>query len=96
MIFVIKGKLARSIETGDGWYNTLDILKENSWVNETMLLPQRRCHMSAEVLTEQAVVLYVPLNTVQKLIIKSPHLAHNIIQHSLRQLEKYQRLWIQA
>lgn len=96
MIFVIKGKLARSIETGDGWYNTLDILKENSWVNETMLLPQRRCHMSAEVLTEQAVVLYVPLNTVQKLIIKSPYLAHNIIQHSLRQLEKYQRLWIQA
>lgn len=96
MIFVIKGKLVRSIESGDGWYNTLDILKENSWVNETMLLPKRRFHVSAEVLTEQAVILAVPINTVQKLILRSPHLAQNIIQHTIRQLEKYQRLWIQA
>ena len=42
LIFVAEGKLVRSIETGDGWYNTLDIVKENRWINETVLLENRK------------------------------------------------------
>ena len=95
MVFVISGKVVRSIETGDGWYNTLDILKENSWVNENILLPEHRVHVSAEVLTEQATFLIVPVMSINTILNSSPKLANNIIQHTLKQLEKYQRLWIQ-
>lgn len=95
MVFVISGKVVRSIETGDGWYNTLDILKENSWVNENILLPEHRVHVSAEVLTEQATFLIVPVMSINTILNSSPILANNIIQHTLKQLEKYQRLWIQ-
>ncbi|ORU00673.1 Peptide synthetase [Anaerovibrio sp. JC8] len=96
MVFVLSGKVARSIEIGDGWYNTLDILKENSWVNETVLLSNRKVRVAAEVLTEQAVILTLPLLSLQGILKRSPVLAVNIINHSLHQLEKFQRLWIQS
>ncbi len=96
VVFVLQGKVARSIETGDGWYNTLDILKENSWINECVLLPKRKVRVSAEVITEQATILVVPYVTLLETLKKSPLLAQNIIIHTMRQLEKYQRLWIQS
>lgn len=96
LAFVIKGKLARSIELGDGWYKTLDIARENTWINETVLLPDKKTNLSAEVLTERAMILTIPLTTVQNRLLKSPVLVNNIIRHSIRQMEKYQRLWIQA
>ena len=96
LIFVLRGKVARSIETGDGWYNTMDILKENSWVNEVSLLPNHKIHLSAEVLTEQATLMTIPVIQLNAILYKSPILANNIIMYTLRQLEKYQRLWIQS
>ena len=88
--------MARSIECGDGWYNTLDILKENSWINENVILPKHKVKISAEVITEQATILVVPLVNLMSTLKKSPLLAKNIIYHVMRQLEKYQRLWIQS
>ncbi|WP_027406293.1 condensation domain-containing protein [Anaerovibrio sp. RM50] len=96
LVFVISGKVARSIECGDGWYNTLDILKENSWINENAMLPKHKVKISAEVITEQATILVVPLVNMMSTLKKSPLLAKNIIFHTMRQLEKYQRLWIQS
>ncbi len=96
LVFVVEGKVYRSIETGDGWYNTLDILKENSWVNETVLLSNRRTHLAAEVLTDQATFLVIPLLSAQAILAKSPKFGQNIIQHTMRQMEKYQRLWVQS
>ncbi len=96
LVFVLTGKVARSIECGDGWYNTLDILKENSWINENVILPKHKVKISAEVITEQATILVVPLVNLMSTLKKSPLLAKNIIFHVMRQLEKYQRLWIQS
>ena len=96
LIFLVSGRMARSIETGDGWYYTLDIQKENSWLNETALLPDRKNRMAAEVLTEQAVILSVALPSASLILEKSPLLAKNIIKHISKQMEKYQRLWIQS
>lgn len=96
LVFVLSGKVARSIECGDGWYNTLDILKENSWINENVILPKHKVKISAEVITEQATILVVPLVNLMSTLKKSPLLAKNIIYHVMRQLEKYQRLWIQS
>ena len=95
-VFLVKGKVARCLETGDGWYNALDIRRETSWINELALLPDRKCHLSAEVLTEQVVLLTVPLSALQRLTEASPRLAQNIIQHTVRQLESYQKLWMQS
>ena len=96
LVFLVSGRVARSIETGDGWYYTLDIQKENSWLNETVLLPERKSRMAAEVLTEQAVILTVALPSAALILEKSPLLAKNIIKHISKQMEKYQRLWIQS
>ena len=96
LVFVVKGKVARYLETGDGWYNALDIKSENTWINEIVLLPDHRCRLSAEVLTDQAVLLTVPLLVIQRLLNGSPRLSQNVIQHILRQMERYQKLWMQS
>ncbi|SFT48682.1 Condensation domain-containing protein [Selenomonas sp. GACV-9] len=95
-LFVVRGKVARSIETGDGWYNTLDILAENSWVNEMILLPERKINLALEILTEQAMLLAVPRITMESILRKEPAVAQSVIQHLCRQMEKYQRLWVQS
>ena len=97
LIFVMEGKLVRSIETNDGWYKTLDIIKETGWVNETIFLEKRRNKMSAEVLTEKAVLVTVPLKEIKYLLRGTlPDIEYNVLQYSLSQMEKYQRLWIQS
>jgi len=88
--------VARSIELGDGWYYTLDIQKEGSWLNETAMLPDRKSELALEVLTERAVILTIPLNKAQTIMEKTPLMARSIIQYVIRQMEKYQRLWIQS
>ena len=96
VIFVIEGKLVRSIETNDGWYKTLDIIKENAWANETVLLEKQKTKMSAEVLTEKAILMLIPFEDMKQLLVEFPDVKHKILQHILSQMEKYQRLWIQS
>ncbi len=95
-LFVAEGHLARSLDAGDGWYNPLDIIKPGGWVNETILLPERKVSLVAEVLSEKALLLTIPLEPLQNLLQTSPELARNIIWHALAQMEKYQRLWSQS
>lgn len=96
LLFLGSGRVARSIEMGDGWYYTLDIQKEGSWLNETVLLSDRKGDLALEVLTERAVILIVPLNKAQIIMDKTPLMAKSVIQYVIRQMEKYQRLWIQS
>ena len=96
LIFIIEGKLVRSIETTDGWYNTLDIIKENGWINETVLLEKRKAKMSAEILTGKAILMTLPLEYMKQLLKEFPNVEYNILQYTLGQMEKYQRLWIQS
>jgi len=95
-IFVSEGKLVRSLNTGDGWYNTLDIVKENRWLNENVLLENRKTKMSAEVLTEKAVLMFIPMDRMRDFLQDFPSVRYKILQHILGEMEKYQRLWIQA
>ena len=98
-IFVMEGKLVRSIETNDGWYKTLDIIKENGWVNETVMLEKRMNKMSAEVLTEKALLMLITLEDMKylrQMFIEFPDIEQKILNHVLRQMEKYQRLWVQS
>jgi len=96
LVFVVSGKLARNVDTGDGWYNPLDILKEGDWVNETIFLVDRKSHCSAEVLTEEAEILLCPIGGMRNLMSAYPEFMRSVLQHLARQLEKYQRLWMQA
>ena len=96
LIFVIEGKLVRSIETNDGWYKTLDIIKENGWINETVLLEKQKNKISAEILTEKAILMMISLENMKQLLREFPDVEYKILQHVLSQMEKYQRLWIQS
>ncbi len=96
IFFVAEGKLVRSLETGDGWYNTLDIVKENCWLNETVLLENKKAKMSAEILTEKAILMSIPLDAMKKFLQEFPGVEHKILLHTLGEMEKYQRLWIQS
>ena len=81
---------------GNGWYNALDILKDGAWVNETVLSSKRESNISAEVLTEEAEILMIPVPTMRDFLKGAPDFRECILQHILRQMEKYQRLWMQA
>ena len=96
LIFVINGKLARSLDTGDGWFKAMDIISAGGWLNENALLEKRRTTISAEVLTERAGLLTIPIEKVHSLFLKHPDTAKPFFDHILKQLEKYQLLWIQS
>jgi CRP-like cAMP-binding protein len=96
LVFVGEGRLARSIENNDGWYETLDVVKDGSWVNESVMLPGSKIRLSVEVLTEQATIILLPLRKMNSLLEGNLKLWQNIFLHVLRQMEKYQKLWLMA
>ena len=96
LLFVVEGKLARSLDTGDGWFNTLDIVKADGWLNETVFLQKRRATISAEVLTEKATLMLVPLAKMEEILRDRPDISRAILRHALQQMEKYQTLWLQS
>ncbi|MBR1645725.1 MAG: hypothetical protein IJ685_02995 [Selenomonadaceae bacterium] len=93
-IFVVDGKLARSVNTGDGWYNPLDIVKKNDFVNPTNFLDKPKLLISAEVLTEEAQLLTIPRTAMLSNLQNSSELALSMMNFALTQMEKYQRLWL--
>ena len=95
-IFVVSGKLVRSVDDGDGWYNPLDVIDKNSFVNPTNLLDKQRLTLSAEVLTEQAELLTIPRSDMIDILRKTPEIALSLMNYALNQMEKYQALWLQS
>lgn len=95
-LFVAEGKLARSIEDGEGWYCTLDIVKDGAWINETVMLEERKATLSVEVLSERAEILVVSKEAMENILTQHPSLYKKIITYAVSQLEKYQRLWAQS
>lgn len=96
LIFVVDGKVARSLDTGDGWYNALDIISKGGWLNETIFLDKRRSTIAGEVLTEQATILLIPMVNIDNVLRKFPSFYKNFMTHILKQMEKYQILWLQS
>lgn len=95
-IFVADGILSRNVDIGDGWYNTLDIIEKNCFLNPTSLLKKRLFTLSATVLTEQAKLLLIPHYVFVEVIRKNSEVAQSVIDYALEQMEKYQMLWIQS
>ena len=96
LIFVVEGKLARSLDAGDGWFKALDIIKAGGWINETVFLQERRAAISAEVLTEKAVLMTIPLTTFESAALQNPALYKSCLRQISSQMEKYQVLWLQS
>lgn len=96
LVFVVEGKLVRSLDAGDGWFKVLDIVAQDSWLNENILLENRSTTISAEVWTEQAKILVIPLEKAESLFISHPDAAKPFFTHILKQMEKYQLLWIES
>ena len=96
LVFVAEGKLSRSLDTGDGWFNALDIIKAGGLINETVFFEKRRAVISAEVLTEKAVLISIPLATFESATLQNPALYKSVLRHVLSQMEKYQILWLQS
>ena len=95
IILVEDGMLARSIDTGDGWFNMLDMAVPGLPINETALLDERKFKISAEVVSEQATLLIIPLDAMNRVLKQSPHLWQNIARHALTEVENYQSIWVQ-
>ena len=95
-IFVVDGKLVRSVDTGDGWYNPLDVVRRNAFINPTNFLDEPKLLLSAEVLTDQAQLLMVPRNVLLKAFTENPEIARALFQYALTQMERYQMLWLQS
>lgn len=98
LVFVVEGKVVRSLDSGDGWYNALDVISHGGWINENILLKKedRRSNLAAEILTEKATVLLIPMASLVNVLTKYPGFHRNFMKHILRQMEKYQILWLQS
>ena len=96
LVFVVDGKVARSLDTGDGWYRALDIISKGGWINENALMETHRTTISAEVLTEHAKILTIPIEKVDSLFRRHPDTVKPFFTHVLKQMEKYQLLWINS
>ena len=95
-IFVVDGKLVRSVDTGDGWYNPLDVVRRNAFINPTSFLDEPKLLLSAEVLTDQAQLLMVPRNVLLDAFTENPEIARALFRYALTQMERYQMLWLQS
>ena len=95
-IFVADGILSRNVDTGDGWYNTLDIIEKNAFVNPTSLLEKQLFTFSVTVLSEQAELLTVPRDVFVEILRKNPEITLSVMNGALAQMERYQFLWMQT
>ena len=95
-IFVADGKLARNVDAGDGWYNPIDIVGKNAFVNPTNLLERQRLTLSAEVLSERAELLTIPRDVLIEAARKNSEVALSLMNYALNQMERWQVLWLQS
>lgn len=95
-IFVADGLLSRNVDTGDGWYNTLDIIEKNGFINPTNFLEEQRFKLSATVLTEQAELLLISHDVFIEILRKNPEVAMSVMEYALEQMERYQLIWLQS
>lgn len=95
-VFVTDGIFSRNVDTGDGWYNTLDIIERNAFVNPTNFLEKQLFAISITVLTERAELLIIPHKVFIEILRNHSEVALSFINYALEQMERYQMLWIQT
>ena len=95
-LFVADGKIVRNVDTGDGWYNPIDVIKKNAFINPTNFLERQRLTLSAEVLSERAELLTIPRDILIEALRKNPELALSLMKFAFEQMERWQMLWLQS
>lgn len=96
-VILTKGRAVRNVDTGDGWYRTLDIVKERSILNMTMgVLEKPRLPMAIEILIDESEAVFIKRDSLISLIRKNSLVGKNLLVHALKEMEKYQYLWIQS
>ncbi len=91
--FLAEGQLARLMDSGSGWLNMLDIVMDGAWVNETVLLPKCKSKCAAEVISEDARLVSLPLEDFQAVLETEPKITNRALLSALKEMEKYQRYW---
>ena len=84
------------MDTGDGWYNPIDIVSKNAFINPTNLLEKQKLILSAEILSEQAEILTIPHDILIEILRKNPEVAISIMNYALERMERWQMLWLQS
>ena len=95
-VFVASGILSRNADTGDGWYNTLDIIEKNTFVNPTYLLDERPFTLSATVLTDKAELLTIPHDAFVDILRRNTEITFSVMNYALEQMGRYQTLWLSS
>lgn len=96
LYFLAEGQVVRYIKGSSGWLNLLDLKGKGSWLNETVFLPKCKSELTAEVLSEEAQLLTIPMDAFENLLSEEPFLMRRMFLHTLKEMEKYQRSWIET
>lgn len=93
-IFLVRGNAVRNIDPGDGSFNYLDFCSPNAWLNESVLLTRRKTKLSIEIMSEDATLLYIPVQEMNRLMNDEPLVMRRMLVHAVAAMEKYQKLWV--
>ena len=65
LLFIMEGTVARSLDHATSIL-PLDVQKENSWINENVLFPERKFKLSLQVVSEKAHIISLPVSAVRE------------------------------
>ena len=94
-IFVADGMVARNMVAPGGYYNLLDLRGSDSLINETSLLTKHCTKLAAEIMSEEATLIYVSRKEMEQLMNNEPPVMRRLLGIVMAELEKYQKLWVQ-
>lgn len=94
-LFLVEGRALRSISSGGALYNYLDIRTSDSWLNESVLMSEKKSRLAIDIMSEEATVLLIPIAEMNRLMNDEPHIMRRMLLSSVSEMEKYQRLWTQ-
>lgn len=96
VFFVLNGSVARSMDSGTGWFSMLDVVREGRLLNETVFLEKTKSEVIGEVLSERAEIISLPLVYAREGMLKNDAAKDKLLMHTLREMEKYQRRWVSS
>ena len=94
--FLAEGQLARLMDSGSGWLNMLDVALDGAWINDTVLLPKCKSKSAAEVISEEARIVAVPVDDFEAVLGAEPKIMRRFLLHALKEMEKYERRWAET
>lgn len=94
--FLAEGQVARLMDSGSGWLNMLDVALDGAWINDTVLLPKCKSKSAAEVISEEARIVAVPVDDFEAVLCSEPKIMRCFLLHALKEMEKYERRWAET